>query len=337
MKQLCLYVFCLMGSLAEMASSNGVLPYPATILEGEGQVCPPEEVNNIARAKIAEDIRDIVRNYTMEETPCPGNQENPAVSCNEIAECNPELPSGNYWLNTSMTPVSVYCEMTPLFNQNGSWVQVAAFNITQSDVQCPDGLELLTSPRRMCRSPSAGAGCSSTMFSTHGVMYQKVCGRIIGYQYYSPDAFGMSRAQTIDDNYVDGISITHGHNPRKHIWTLAAALDEVPTVIDHVCPCTNTTISYDWQIPSFVGSDYYCETALRTTVRDQRYMYHVDDPLWDGEGCGPQSTCCEGEGKPWFCKDLTEVTTDDIEMRLCKNQERGDEDFPLEIIELYIQ
>ena len=59
MKQLCLYVFCLMGSLAEMASSNGVLPYPATILEGEGQVCPPEEVNNIARAKIAEDAQDI--------------------------------------------------------------------------------------------------------------------------------------------------------------------------------------------------------------------------------------------------------------------------------------
>ncbi len=324
-------------ALAEMASSNRVLPYPAAILEGDGQGCPPAEVTDIARAEIAEDVRDIIRNYTLEETPCPGSPENPAVSCNEIAECNPELPSGYYWLNTSTTPVSVYCEMTPLFNQNGSWFQVADFNITQNDTQCPDGMELLTSPRRMCRRPSAGAGCFSTTFSTHGVMYQKVCGRIIGYQFDSPDAFGRRGATTIDDNYVDGISITHGLNPRKHIWTLAAALDEVATFVEDVCPCTNTNISYDWQIPSFVGNDYYCETALNTTFFDQRYMYYTDDPLWDGEGCGPQSTCCEGEGKPWFCKTLTEVTTDDIEMRLCTNQHTGDEDFPLEIIELYVQ
>ena len=37
------------------------------------------------------------------------------------------------------------------------------------------------------------------------------------------------QALTIDDGYVDGVSITHGNHPRKHIWTLAAALDEVTT------------------------------------------------------------------------------------------------------------
>lgn len=319
-----------------MASSNRVLPYPAAILEGDGQGCPPAEVTDIARAEIAEDVQDIIRIYTMG---CPGDQENPAVSCNEIAECNPELPSGNYWLNTSTTPVSVYCEMTPLFNQSGSWFQVAAFNTTQNET-CPDGMELLTSPRRMCRRPSAGAGCFSTTFSTHGVMYQKVCGRIIGYQFDSPDAFAANaapRGRGIDDNYVDGVSITYSRNPRKHIWTLAAALDEVPTFSYAICPCTNTAVPSTTPIPSFVGNDYYCETALNTTFFDQRYMYYTDDPLWDGEGCGPQSTCCEGDGKPWFCKTLTEVTTDDIEMRLCTNQPRSDEDFPLEIIELYIQ
>ncbi len=229
MKQLCLYVFFLTGALAEMASSNRVLPYPAAILEGDGQGCPPAEVTDIARAEIAEDVQDIIRIYTMG---CPGDQENPAVSCNEIAECNPELPSGNYWLNTSTTPVSVYCEMTPLFNQTGSWFQVAAFNTTQNET-CPDGMELLTSPKRTCRKPSAGIGCFSTTFSTHGVSYQKVCGRIIGYQYDSTDAFGQRGTTTIDGNYVDGISITHGLNPRQHIWTLAAALDEVPTIIDN--------------------------------------------------------------------------------------------------------
>ena len=132
-------------------------------------------------------------------------------------------------------------------------------------------MELLTSPRRMCRKPHSG--CFSTTFSTHGVTYQKVCGRIIGYQFDSPDAFGQRGDTTIDDNYVDGISITHGLNPLKHIWTLAAALDEVVSTVDHVCPCTNTAISYDWSIPSFVGSDYYCETGYTGNTHVTRSMW----------------------------------------------------------------
>ena len=38
--------------------------------------------------------------------------------------------------------------------------------------------------------------------------------------------FGRGDNPTIDSNYVDGVSLTHGSNPRQHIWTFAAALDE---------------------------------------------------------------------------------------------------------------
>ena len=47
MKQLRLYVVCLMGTLAEMASSSRVVPYPAAILEGDGQGCPPAKMTDI--------------------------------------------------------------------------------------------------------------------------------------------------------------------------------------------------------------------------------------------------------------------------------------------------
>ena len=44
-------------------------------------------------------------------------------------------------------------------------------------------------------------------------------------------------------SYLDGISLTHGHNPRKHIWTFAAALDEVGTNPSYNFPCTNIHIT----------------------------------------------------------------------------------------------
>ena len=48
----------------------------------------------------------------------------------------------------------------------------------------------------------------------------------------------------------------------------------------------------------------------------------VEDPLWGGEGCGRFSTCCEGERKPWFFKNLTQPVTSDIEVRVCTDEAR---------------
>jgi hypothetical protein len=42
---------------------------------------------------------------------------------------------------------------------------------------------------------------------------------------------------------------------------------------------------------------------------------YYDDPLWDGEGCGPISTCCRFNNPPWFSKSLPKPTTDDLEVR----------------------
>ena len=40
----------------------------------------------------------------------------------------------------------------------------------------------------------------------------------VAYQFASTDAFGLRTNDTsIDSNYVDGVSLTHGNNPRKHL------------------------------------------------------------------------------------------------------------------------
>ena len=208
-----------------------------------------------------------------------------------------------------------------------------------------------------------GRGCSSTSFSVQDVQYTRVCGKIIGYQQRTPDAFHpyyANRGLTIDDRYVDGISLTHGRNP--HIWTFAAATHEIITPHATVCPCTNihNTVSIPippslvprprgrrerrlssshaaWErgyIPPYVGSDYFCDTASKDQVQ---FRFYPNDPLWDGQGCGRLNTCCSFNNPPWFMKELPSPTKDGIGMRLCADQARTDEDIAFESIQLYVQ
>ena len=59
-----------------------------------------------------------------------------------------------------------------------------------------------------------------------------------------------------------------------------------------------------------------------------------NDPLWDGARCGRSSTCCSFNSPPWFMKQLSSSTSDDLELRVCRDQERIDEDVN---VELYVQ
>ena len=125
--------------------------------------------------------------------------------------------------------------------------------------------------------------------------------------------------RTIDNLYVDGVSLTHGHSPRQHIWTFANALDEAQSYPDRtVCPCTIADITYTGVVPPFIDNDYFCATGSRYSYQDQWY---TEGPLWDEEGCGGSSTCCEFNNPPWFCKELPQSTTDDIELGLCSDQD----------------
>ena len=220
-------------------------------------------------------------------------------------------------------------------------MRIANVDMRNNDSQCPPGLVYnVTEGRRLCRKQSLDPGCSSTTFNTQGVEYTKVCGKVIGYQYYQPNGFGPSRygSPLIDQTYVDGVSITHG-SPRQHVWTFAGANDEALNSGFHPeytgCPCLNTSASFAGVIPNFVGNDYYCETGSRTRATPR---YYFDDPLWDGEGCEGENECCN-RGGPWFCKQPigNQPTKDDIQMRVCTNSLGSDEDIVLEQIELYVQ
>ena len=294
-----------------------------------------ERVTNNVRALIDETVEDLLQSQLFHLVTPGYSSSLPASSCKEILQLAPHSPSGLYWIRGA--DKQMYCDMERRCKGvGGGWMRLASIDMTDPTSKCPHGLKTLTSPRRLCAKNIDGPGCSSAFIPVQGVEYSKVCGKIIGYQQGTPDSFHrfISGQTTIDSNYVDGISITRGHSPRKHIWTLAGAVHEDNARPYLTCPCTNTRIEGQTPAPSFVGHDYFCDTGSEGHFQ---FIFYGGDPLWDGAGCGEFNTCCSLNSPPWFLKNVYPPSSDDIEMRLCTDQSRGDEDINFETLEIYVQ
>ena len=263
--------------------------------------------------------------------------QDPAPSCQYIAETNSSAPSGYYWVRSSNgSAVNVYCDMARhCCGSTGGWMRVAYLDMTDANQQCPEGFRLRSEPKRTCEV--IYHRCTSIFYPSRDIQYSKVCGRVRAYQYSLTIAFWRyyyGHGTTIDSNYVSGMSITHGESPRKHIWTFAAARDETRSDITS-CPCTKTDTPYTGTVPPFIGNDYFCDTGSHEYY--ENYRFYSEDPLWDGEGCGPTNSCCQFNSPPWFCKELPQPTTDDVEVRVCRYTDNHPRDIPFELIELYVQ
>ena len=234
--------------------------------------------------------------------------------------------------------MQVYCDMEGInCDGEGGWTRVAYLNMTEPNATCPTGLilqEYDNIDHPLC-GRNDRAGCNSAIFSSTGLMYSKVCGQVRGYQYLFTNAFHLIRVG-IDSYYGEGVSITYGTNPRKHIWTYAAGISE-QRIGSSACPC-NTGYKGD-RVPAstFIGSHYYCESG--NPIYDLSHILHANDTLWDGQQCnGREGPCCPANSTmPWFYRSLDTHTNDDIELRVCANNLPQDEDVPLDIIELYIK
>ena len=225
-------------------------------------------------------------------------------------------------------------------NGTPGWRRVAFINMTDTSYNCPTGLNLTSYSKRTCgRSHATPRGFSSTTFSIGGLPYSRVCGRIRGYQFGGTDAFWsyINWNQGIDGYYVDGVSLTHGGaGSRQHIWTFATGVTEVDTrFLSARCPCDIHNYN---SVPAFnVGDNFFCESGVHSPWSHPYSFILYPDVLWDGQNCTSTSTCCQFNNPPWFTKNLTSDTTDDIELRICASGTPQYTDVPLELIELYVQ
>ena len=326
----CLLLYCCYLLLASDVRSVKITPvtYPAKNSSQCGQGNPLKD------EQLVKTLREI-----QQELGPPGCRPPRNRSCQEVLRCFPSAPSGYYQIHAANgSAVQVYCDMegTNCEGEKG-WMRVAYINMTQSGATCPQGLTQRDfSGLTLCGR--SNGGCQGTVFSISGFNYSQVCGQLRGYQFSTPDAFHPYHIdnKTIDDVYVDGVSITYGSAPRKHIWTYANGIDLQSLPPSAVCPCNSNSNA---QVPPYVGSDYYCETGanVHTPCCENRFHLYLNDTLWDGQQCvAEEATCCTDPNMPWFLKTLSETTTEDIELRVCGNAGIADEDTLLQVIELFV-
>ena len=208
-------------------------------------------------------------------------------------------------------------------------MRVADIDMTRHKENCPSGFRRITSSDKvMCGGQSSR--CISTTFSTYSIEYSRVCGKIIGYQFGRLNAFDQNPSLTIDGNFLDGIILTYG-SPRCHIWSFTGGNSQYRTN-KNGCPCNSGSSAI---IPEFIHNNYFCDSGHQYST-EASFIYYLNDPLWDGEGC-VNGNCCQFNSPPWFCKDLPQSTTEDIELRLCLDERTSNEDTPFEVVEVYVQ
>lgn len=152
-------------------------------------------------------------------------------------------------------------------------------------------------------------------------------------QWGTTDAFepSVKSPKSIDQNYVDGISVTYGSSPRKHVWTFAAGLTQTASGIIFNCPCA---LHPGVNPPSFVGNDYYCDSGnLGPTWY---WQWYLSGPLWDGN-CYAQSQCCNRTDLPFFVRKLAQTVKGPLEARLCSDQDTSSEEACLEMLQLFVR
>ena len=254
-------------------------------------------------------------------------------SCKDIKDHWSHSPSGYYTIATANgETTSVYCHMEELCNTKGPWTRIAYLNMSDPTHRCPSGYSLRSSNGvQACIRYYYSSVCSGSIYlSSPSKGYSQVCGQMIGYQYGSTDAMYQT-GKTIDQGYVDGISLTRG-SPRQHIWTFTSGRYD-NTASEYNCPCSSGNPQ---SVPSFVGDDYFCESGNSESSVTRRRLYS-SDRLWDGKGCGSlEEHCCAVPGLPWFHKVFTTSTTDFLEMRACSDEPTDAEATALLLYEIYV-
>ena len=245
-------------------------------------------------------------------------------SCAAVSAFPIQLPSGMYNIRSGDSVMKQQYCMFSCNGISGGWTRIAYLNTTENPKSCPSELEVRSADTAnpLCRRNNSDAGCSSVIYPSNGTYYSQVCGTVRIHQQETPDGFQshndqiLRNNQSVNQNYVDGVSLTHGTNPNRiHIWTYTAAMK----FGDDRDRCTIC----DEKKPFYIGTNFTC-----TAEYCMKGSCGFEDAIWtDGLLCFGNET---------FYRQLSELTTDNIEMRVCRDQGRNDEDILLSYLEIFV-
>ena len=144
---------------------------------------------------------------------------------------------------------------------------------------------------------------------------------------------GADQSYTFDQQYLSGLSITHGApGSHSHIWSFVTRVREDPAT-KYNCPCA-AHLSTEPFTPDYVGDHYYCDTA---TYYHPKEEWYTNNTLWDGKDCYSGSKCCSNDLLPWFWRTLPQETSDDdVEARWCNPHSLGNDQVSTELLEIFV-
>ena len=183
--------------LLSVDSSSSCCPSQPSTCNNEEIQQAIEGLNNSIAMIIdrLDSLTDAVSNFS-----CPDNyRDSLPSSCEAIHKKWPNNPSGYYNITSNNGSVhQVYCHMESLCNSTGGWMRIANLNMTEGD-SCPNGFRMYSKGGvRACGRPATSSGsCVGKIFSSSGIKYSQVCGKVIGYQVGWPDGSG-ERASNIN-------------------------------------------------------------------------------------------------------------------------------------------
>ena len=251
-------------------------------------------------------------------------------SCADVFNFSIQLPSGMYSIRSGNYSINKYCSATT--NNTianccngipGGWKRIAYINTDESPASCPDGFEVRndTSNPSLCRRMPISAGCSSVIYPSYGTSYSQVCGTVRVHPEGTPDGFSTHNrprnGQSVNQNYVVGVSLTHGDSSnRNHIWTYTAVI----FVGGDSSGCGNCNNNK----PNIIGTNFTCTNAHCSNA-DNCFR----NTLW-----GNDTKQCFGNET--FYRQLSESTTNNIEMRVCRDELRSNEEILISFVELFV-
>jgi len=231
-------------------------------------------------------------------------QQNPLFSpCLEVIKIHPTLSDDYQVKSLIQYLVSICCS-----NSTG-WIKIAKLNVNN----CPQGMKSKKiDSADTCVVTEFEAGCTKIQYPVYSMQYSTVLGKLQAYQNGTLDGFishnATLRSKTatsnnLSSNYLDGVSITADG---QHVWSFAAG-----------CDCRSNK-------PTFIGERYICDGITHPQSGSGGY----NNFLWKHQQCERNSS--------WFVSDLNH-TTANIEVKICRDQNRTDEDLAMTSLELYIQ
>ena len=243
------------------------------------------------------------------------------ISCMSILQRTPSAPSGLYHIQGATgKEVEVYCDMTRECCGHGEkgWARIGYLNMSDPFHSCPEGFKEVDGSSRGCKKASRKTTCSSMIFANPDkIQFSKVCGTVAAGQHNNPDGF-IREGEMAGWEY-DGISV-HLRQSNIYLVVLGAPGEQYESWF--TCPCK--------------ALDDPMQATLMTFATDLSPSKFCPSGVNQGS-CPAKINCCAAGGLPPFCITLPEVTTDDLELRVCLDQDESDEDISVQQVELLVQ